>query len=96
MNRKQILPQILLLVFLLSAFGASSQSEEILLAPVKIEGKWGYINKTGKTAIEPQFDNAGGFQEGLAQIRMGDKCGFIDKSGKIAIKPQFGEFYKFR
>src|SRR6218665_3960374 len=81
----------LLLAFLLSAFSASSQSRGILLAPVKIDGKWGYIDKTGKIAINPQFDRAGSFKEGLARIQLGGKCGFIGKTGKIAINPQFDD-----
>src|SRR6218665_3046176 len=99
MSRKQILQQILLLVFLLPAFEASSQSEEILLAPVKTGGElgyYGYIDKTGKMAIEPQFDGAGDFQEGLAPIKMGDKWGYINKAGKMVIKPQFGGVYYFQ
>jgi len=104
MNRKQILPQILLLVFLLPAFEASSQSEEVLLAPVKTGGElgyYGYIDKTGKMAIEPQFNEAWDFQEGLARIRMGDdyansKYGYIDKTGKTVIEPQFNEAGDFQ
>src|SRR6218665_3486006 len=52
------------LVFLLSVFDVSSQSEEILLARVNIGGEYGYygyIHKTRKKAIEPQFDGAGDF-----------------------------------
>jgi hypothetical protein len=33
------------------------------LAVVKIEDKWGYIDKTGKIVINPQFDDAGGFHK---------------------------------
>src|SRR6218665_1119163 len=79
-----------LLVFPLFAFCTS----ETLLAPVKIDGKWGYIDKSGKIAINPQFDFAWEFQEGLAVIQFGDKNGFdkwgyIDKTGEIVIEPQF-------
>src|SRR6218665_3634875 len=87
----------LLLVFLLSAFSASSQSREILLAPVKIGDQWGYINKTGKIVINPQFDDSWGFNEGLAVIKLGGKWGYIDKTGKIVITPQFygaGDFHE--
>ena len=36
------------------------------LAPVKISGRWGYINQTGKIAVNPQFDEAGLFSNGFA------------------------------
>jgi hypothetical protein len=53
------------------------------------EMKCGYVNKTGKVVINPQFDGANYFCEGLAAIRLKDKFGFIDKKGKIVINPQF-------
>ena len=37
--------------------------DEILLAPVMIDGKWGYVDKIGNIAINPQFEWAGRFQE---------------------------------
>ena len=59
----------------------------------KDDGKWGYIDKSGKFVIDPQFDYAEGFSEGLAAVRSGDektgKWGFIDRSGKYAITPQW-------
>jgi hypothetical protein len=50
-------------------------------------GKWGYIDKTGKYIINPQFDEAMGFNEGLASVRIGDKWGYIDKNGKFVWNP---------
>src|SRR6218665_2970306 len=85
----------LLLAFPLSDFDASSQSEKILLAPVKIEGKWGYINKTGKIVIKLQFDEARGFREGLANIKLDSKWGYINKTGKIVINPRFDMAWHF-
>jgi hypothetical protein len=48
-------------------------------------GKYGYIDKTGKIVIKPQFDKAYDFSEGLASISLNGKWGFIDNTGKIAI-----------
>jgi len=73
----------LLFSFLLSA----SCTSETLLAPVEIDGKWGFIDKTGKIAINPQFEDAWEFKEGLATIQLGNKYGYIDKSGKIVTNP---------
>ncbi|MEO0075749.1 MAG: WG repeat-containing protein, partial [candidate division WOR-3 bacterium] len=56
---------------------------------IKVEGKYGYIDKTAKVVINPQFDEAFSFSEGLARVRIGDKQGYIDKTGKIVINPQF-------
>lgn len=54
-----------------------------------IEGKNGYIDKTGTLIISPTFDAARGFSEGLAEIAIDHKWGFVDSTGRIAIKPQF-------
>ena len=51
-------------------------------------GKWGYINKTGKMVIKPQFDYAKDFSDGLASVVIGDNetGGYVDKRGKLVIK----------
>jgi WG containing repeat len=46
---------------------------------------WGFIDKTGKVAIEPQFQGAGSFSEGMAGVEIEGKWGFIDKTGQIVI-----------
>jgi hypothetical protein len=50
------------------------------LAPVKEGGKWGYIEKTGKMVISPQFPECGQFVEGLAAVKVG-------KNGATLTKP---------
>ena len=59
------------------------------LARVYINNKYGFIDKTGKIIVEPQFDSVYSFIEGLASVRVDGKYGFIDNTGKIIIKPQF-------
>jgi len=51
--------------------------------------------KTRKYIINPQFDGAITFHEGLANVRTGNKMGFIDKSGKYIINPQFDSAHAF-
>ena len=46
-------------------------------------GKYGFIDKSGKFAIEPQYDYARNFSEGLAAVALGKKWGYIDKNGKL-------------
>jgi hypothetical protein len=62
-------------------------------------GKFGFIDKTGKVVIPPQFQVAFPFSEGLAQIRSNDgtslKVGFIDKTGKEVIPLQFSDAADF-
>jgi len=51
--------------------------------------KCGFIDKTGKFVIQPQFDSISPFSEDLAIFSVNDKYGAIDKSGNIVIKPEF-------
>lgn len=59
------------------------------------EKKIGFVDKSGKVVINPQFDEARSFSEGLAAVCQNKKWGFIDKSGKIIINPQFEETSDF-
>ena len=61
------------------------------LARVKLSGKWGYIDRSGRIVINPQFEEAGDFSEGLARVKMGGKWGYIDRTGRFLINPQFEE-----
>jgi hypothetical protein len=66
-----------------------SESLAESLLPVKLKGKFGYIDKTGKIIIKAQYDDAEPFAEGLATVRIGDKYGFISSDGDLIIQPTF-------
>ena len=55
--------------------------------------KWGYIDRKGIVVINPQFECADPFSEGLAAVTIKDgnvyKYGYIDITGKFVIAPQF-------
>lgn len=64
------------------------------LAPVQVRdmnGKLieGYINKSGQFIIEPRFEAAGCFSEGLAPVVINGKLGYIDYTGNVVIAPRF-------
>lgn len=65
------------------------------LATVRVEGKYGYIDRTGEMVITPRFDLAGRFDEGLAEVFVGPLAGVIDRSGKFVVEPRFGRVYRF-
>src|SRR5437763_6989853 len=77
------------LILLGTSFLVACSSGNPSLHPIKMTGKYGYITKSGKIAINPQFDDVGRFAEGLAPVRMGRMWGYIDSQGKLAINPQF-------
>jgi hypothetical protein len=68
------------------------------LAGAQINGKWGFIDRTGKFVIQPQYDVVLPFAEGLASVRAGGgRFGCINRAGEIVIpaKPQFGGISQF-
>jgi hypothetical protein len=65
------------------------------------ESKWGYLDKIGNWAIQPQFDIADDFSDDLAavsiRVQQGgqDRWGYIDKTGKPVIPMQFDKALPF-
>ena len=84
---------ILALVTALTSFNAhnafAQTSNDTELYPVRVNGKEGYIDATGRIVIKPQFQSVEYFSEGLAHVCIGNKSGFIDKTGRFVINPQF-------
>ena len=56
------------------------------LALVRKNGKWGYINTSGKLVIPCKYNPAWSFtKNGLAAVCQNGKCGFINQKGKVII-----------
>ena len=118
---KTHLPSFLQLALCLALTGCSQNSRSsgpptakasgdsgVMLLPVKISGKWGYVNGSGQLVINPQFDYAEEFQEGRAVVCLGTPCswwttdqpdqsrwGYIDTSGKMVVTPQYSSASSF-
>ena len=71
------------------------------LAAVELNGKWGYIDKTGKEVIPCKYDGAYKFSDGLAVVYIyiglyfRGKYGFIDKTGKEVIPLKYDKADSF-
>ena len=52
---------------------------------IKQNGYVGFIDGCGRVVIEPVYDSALEFSEGLARVEENGKFGFIDKSGNVVI-----------
>lgn len=61
------------------------------LAAVKGSGRtgWGYMDRSGRWVIKPQYRIADDFSEGLAQVMVDRKFGYINKKGEMMIPPRF-------
>lgn len=68
----------------------ANEEKEQELTPKEGENrKYGYVDERGHWVIQPRFDNAYSFSEGLAAVKTNGKWGFIDKRGNFAIQPRF-------
>jgi hypothetical protein len=52
----------------------------------KVNGKYGFINKSGKLAIPMIYDDAINFSENLAYVKSKDKRGYIDTGGNFVFE----------
>lgn len=65
------------------------------LAPVRIDGLWGYIDRSGELAIKPSFADAAPFYGQYAEVRIKGAAGVIDRSGRIAVAARFKRIIPF-
>lgn len=75
-------------------------SEGLQAAADATSGKVGFLDRDGRWAIAPQFDDAAAFSDGLAAVRRredggGGKIGFVDHAGKLAIPYRFEGLHGF-
>ena len=59
------------------------------VACVDDNGKFGYIDTKGDYVIEPKFECAMSFSEGLAVFFEGEKCGYINKEGNVVLPAKY-------
>ena len=83
----------------LSVWSSTAQTQRSnSLFEIKVDGKTGFIDRTGKVVIEPKLGGVYEFSEGLAAAYIGKGQfdeGYIDESGAIAIEPKFNIAGKF-
>ena len=66
------------------------------LAAVKVDEKWGYVDKSGSWVISPKFDGAYNFLDnGVAIIRQENKWGHINTKGEFIIQPLYDKVGTF-
>lgn len=57
------------------------------------DGKFGYVDSTGKFVIAATYDAAADFRNYIAAVTQSGKIGFIDRKGKMIIEPRYDASY---
>ncbi|MEJ7577285.1 MAG: WG repeat-containing protein [Pyrinomonadaceae bacterium] len=83
-------------VFQITANSSVKSDKARRLFYVVLNGKIGFIDKSGRVVIKPQFSVIDDFSEGLALVSWGSDYGFIDETGKVIAKPQYDYSWGFR
>lgn len=87
---------LLIRLYSLPVFGALFFLMQPLSAQPKVwNGKYGYIDKSGKVILAPRYDAASDFSQGLAAVKRGYGYGYIDQTGKMIVKPEFDAAGRF-
>ena len=63
---------------------------------MKINGKWGFIDKTDTMVIPAKYDFAGSFIEGPAMVELNGKWNYIDKTGKFIASTMYDDIWSFK
>ncbi|MCA9558410.1 MAG: WG repeat-containing protein, partial [Myxococcales bacterium] len=82
------------------AFAEAGDTAELGLYPVHVDGRAGFMDRTGKVVIPAVYDEVSAFSEGLARVKVGmtktssgaltgGTYGYIDRTGKVVIPPRF-------
>ncbi|GGE02101.1 hypothetical protein GCM10011312_26820 [Planktosalinus lacus] len=73
---------VILTIFSLLILGCANNK---LVAPVKFDGKYGFIEKNGSWYLKPQFDSIRNFTDGFADSYKNGKAGIINTKGELVI-----------
>lgn len=63
------------------------------VAPIMLDGRWGFIDVAGRTVIEPRFNYAFYFIGPYTPARIDKKFGMIDRTGAWVVEPQYDMIY---
>lgn len=59
------------------------------IAPALSEGKWGFVDRSGKWVVKPGFDEVQTGSGGRFGVRVGGVWGFLNTAGKVAVEPVY-------
>ena len=59
------------------------------LIKVRLDGKYGFINKDGEEIISCKYEYAGAFSDGLARVKSAEDWGFVNENGEEIISCKY-------
>ena len=89
--------KIIVLIWILFTINLFSENRYVdikkysegVIAVKSNNGKYGYVDKTGKVVIPFKYDDAGEFHNGIALVYIKDGYTLIDKTGKIILGKRY-------
>jgi hypothetical protein len=64
------------------------------LAPIRLNGKWGFVDPKGNQIVLPKYDAVGYFADcGLAYVELNKKVGLINREGKEIVVPKYDSMW---
>ncbi len=76
MRRLLVVAVVFTLPVLCSSCGGNQEGHDTGgMHRIAQEDRWGYIDKIGTVVVQPQFDGAEPFSEGLAAVKVGGSYG---------------------
>ena len=63
--------RIFVLIGLIGLLMSKNLFSQGSLFPVKIDNKWGFIDKNGKMIVSPEFDAVGNYSESFIPVKIG-------------------------
>lgn len=65
------------------------------MAVVRKDGRYGYIDVSGRLVIPVKYQDAGAFSAGLAPVCLYGKYGYVDKSGEMVVPFKYSYAFPF-
>lgn len=84
------------LLFVLVSLGLHATSQDLKTKKDKETKKMGYVDATDAWVIQPIYDDADAFKNGIAKVTVAKKVGLIDSKGSTLVTPAYDRIDAFK
>lgn len=74
-----------LILCIVAVAGALAIEHSMLTPCQSYNGRYGYVNSTGKFMIQPRYDDARNFREHMGAVEINGKWGFVNERGRQVV-----------